>query len=81
MADISCERKVALEDYGVNLDEVYFHGTAVGRVGKSDEADKEDLFNATDILEKTQCDRENNHWQVTYTVELGLSRFPRDQTF
>ena len=70
MADISCERRTSVEDYGVDMDQVYFRSGPLGRIGKSDQKEKEHLFNATDILEKIQCDHDNSHWQVTYTLHV-----------
>jgi len=75
MAPISCDRKSSIEDYGVDLDQVYFRSGPVGRLGKSDDKELESLFNAREEMEKLKCDHENSHWQAFLKYEYLPKRW------
>lgn len=65
MADRSCERLTYIDQYGVDLDTVYFHGGPVGTIGKSEIKDEWDLYDAHDIRKKLQCKRLDGHFDVS----------------
>lgn len=70
MSPISCERKSNVESYGINMDDVYFRGGASGRVGKSIDVDKQDLYDADEVNSKLKCTRNESHWQVAKSGHL-----------
>uniref|UniRef100_H2YLL8 SMB domain-containing protein n=1 Tax=Ciona savignyi TaxID=51511 RepID=H2YLL8_CIOSA len=64
MTEISCDRKTSVEDYGVNLDNVFFKSGAFSRVGKSSDRSKWDLFDAQQTYEDMRCKRDQTHWHA-----------------
>lgn len=64
MSPISCERKSSVESYGINMDDVYFRSGAFGRIGKSPDVEKQDLYDANEVNDKLKCTRKESHWQV-----------------
>jgi len=75
MSPISCERKSNVESYGINMDDVYFRGGASGRVGKSIDVDKQDLYDADEVNSKLKCTRNESHWQSFIKYEYFPKRF------
>lgn len=73
MSDISCQRMTYVEDYGVNMEEVFMKSSAAGRIGKGSDVEKAKTFNADNIIKLLQCKRNETHYQVTVFI-IFLSR-------
>nr|XP_002124677.1 venom phosphodiesterase 2-like [Ciona intestinalis] len=75
MSDISCDRKTSIEDYGVDVDTVYFRDGAIGKVGRSHDPNLADLFDAKSIYNLLKCSHEKSHWQAFLKNQYLPKRF------
>jgi len=64
MAEISCDKKSSVEDYGVDMGKVYFRGGAFGRIGKSKDKSLWDQFDPVATNNLLQCHHDVAHWRV-----------------
>uniref|UniRef100_H2ZDI4 Uncharacterized protein n=1 Tax=Ciona savignyi TaxID=51511 RepID=H2ZDI4_CIOSA len=75
MADISCNRKTSIEDFGVNMDAVYFRKGAVGKVGPSHDPSLAGLFDAEAVYDLLKCTHNTSHWQTFLKTQYLPKRF------
>nr|XP_039265727.1 venom phosphodiesterase-like [Styela clava] len=74
MANTSCDRMTYIDQYGVDLNSVYFRGGAHGRVGKSTDKTLWNLYDGEDIKNKLQCKRSETHFQAYLKYEYFPKR-------
>nr|XP_039256745.1 venom phosphodiesterase 2-like [Styela clava] len=76
MASVDCDNQVKyLEDYGINMTEVYFDGGPYGRVGKSKDKLLWDKFDATEVKKKLECKQSETHWEAFLKYEYLPKRY------
>ncbi|XP_078481521.1 venom phosphodiesterase-like [Ciona intestinalis] len=62
MTDISCDRKTSVEDYGVDLDLVFFKSGAFSHIGKSPDRTEWDQFDPQTTYDELRCKHNETHW-------------------